>query len=209
MHESVDNRDPNMVPCMSSMTEDDAKSVMPGAVTDLLIKWGDGDESALPLLIDTVYDRLSAIAANQLAREYHKTIEPRELVHETYCKLVLESGMNAKNRAHFFSIAAKVMRRILVDRARKRSAIKRGADAPHLPLEPELLSSDEGDVDILALDLALHKLKTQNERQARIIELRFFGGLEVEECATALGVSERTVKRDWQSAREALRKLLN
>lgn len=187
----------------------DDKQLSPGAVTELLLEWRRGEATALPQLIELVYEQLQRIAARHLVRESEQRLDPSELVHEAYERLVREKEMSLENRAHFFGIAAKVMRRILVDDARKRYADKRGAGAVHLPLDAEQASYASSDVDVPDLDRALAKLERREPRQARIVELRFFGGLSVEECADVLDTSPRTVKREWQRAREALAGLLS
>ena len=171
-------------------------------VTELLHAWSAGDEHALEALIPVVHDELSRLAKRKMARERPgQTLQPTALVNEAYLRLIDVKRLQWQDRAHFYAIAARLMRQILVDRARRRSAQKRGDD-------PQLLQIEEADVipakpsyDLLALDEALDTLEEVDPRKARIIELRFFTGLTVEETAVALGVSPETVKRDWKLAK--------
>jgi RNA polymerase sigma-70 factor (ECF subfamily) len=171
-------------------------------VTELLHAWSAGDEQALEDLIPVVHDELSRLARRKMAHERAgQTLQPTALVNEAYLRLMDVKRLQWQDRAHFYAIAARVMRRILVDRARRRGARKRGDDV-------QLLHIDEADVvpakpsyDLLALDEALDTLETLDPRKARVIELRFFTGLTVEESAVALGVSPETVKRDWRLAK--------
>jgi RNA polymerase sigma-70 factor, ECF subfamily len=168
-----------------------------------------GDQDALSALFSIVYDELRQVAAAALRRERPEhTLQPTALVHETFLRLADDSAVWWENRSHFLAIASKVMRRILVEHARGRNARKRGSgevkrslddiDVP-MPVVPV-------DLDLVTLDEALARLATIDPRQARIVELRFFGGLTVEETATVIGSSPRTVKRDWQVARAWLRR---
>ena len=158
-----------------------------------------------------VYDELRRLAASYLRRERAgQTLQATALVNEAYIRLIGEKAQNWQNRTHFLAIAALSMRQILVQRARARNAAKRGGDPQRITLDEQLLpASAPGDeVDLLALDAALDKLSTLDERQAKIVELRYFGGLSVEEAAEALGISPATVKRDWTLARAWLKKEL-
>lgn len=169
-------------------------------VTALLLAWSDGDQAAGSRLIDTVYDELRRVARRHLRRERDHSLAPTALVHETYLKLVDQRRVRWQNRAHFFGIAAQLMRRILVDHARSRAAAKRGRDRT-IFLDAADVETPPLDIDILALDAALDKLCALDARQSRLVELRFFAGLTVEEVAETLHVAPITVKRDWAHAR--------
>jgi len=169
-------------------------------VTALLLAWGEGDAGARSRLIDVVYDELRRVARGHLRRERpDHSLAPTALVHEAYLKLVDQRRVRWQNRAHFFAIAAHVMRRILVDHARSRAAAKRGGSM--MSLHEDDARTPPLDVDILALERALEKLATVDRRQSRLVELRFFAGLTVEETAAAIEVAPITVKRDWALAR--------
>jgi RNA polymerase sigma factor (TIGR02999 family) len=170
-------------------------------VTALLLAWSDGDERARSRLIDAVYDQLRQVARRHLRSERDEhSLAPTALVHETYLKLVDQRRVRWQNRTHFFAIAARLMRRILVDHARSRAAAKRGRDRT-VVLDAVDVGTAPLDVEVLALDAALDKLATLDERQSRLVELRFFAGLTVEETAAVLDVAPITVKRDWAHAR--------
>jgi RNA polymerase sigma factor (TIGR02999 family) len=170
-------------------------------VTALLLAWSDGDEAARNRLIDVVYGELRCVARRYLRHERdNHSLAPTALVHETYLKLVDQRRVRWQNRAHFFGIAARLMRRILVDHARARAATKRGTDRIVI-LDRLDIGAAPPDVDVLALDAALDKLAAADERQSRLVELRFFAGLTVEETAATLGIAPITVKRDWAHAR--------
>jgi len=158
-----------------------------------------------------VYAELHRQATNYLRRErVGHTLQATALINEAYLKLIDQREVNWQNRAHFFGIAAQAMRRILVDHARSRHRDKRGGDAEHLPLEAaEFTTSKEGSVDLIALDEALTRLSELDQRQSRIVELRFFSGMSVEETAEALGVSKATVKNEWRTAKAWLFQELN
>jgi RNA polymerase sigma factor (TIGR02999 family) len=175
----------------------------PHLVTRLLAEWQEGQQDALDRLMPLVYGELRAIAARHLSHEQAAhTLQSTALVHEAYVRLVGQRSARWQNRAHFFAIAAQMMRRILVDHARGRDRLKRGGGATLLALEDGLVSSGpDADVDLLALDHALTALAALDPRGARVVELRFFSGLTVEETAEVLGVSPGTVKRDWHTAR--------
>ncbi len=172
-------------------------------VTELLQRAETGDSAASALVYPVVYDQLKRIASRQLSREASgHSLSTTALVHEVYLKLVDQRRARFQDRAHFFAIAASAMRRILVDHARRHGAAKRGAGARRVPLETVEAMAPEDRADLLvALDASLQRLATLDERQARVVECRFFGGLTEEETATALDVSARTVKRDWAKAR--------
>lgn len=170
-------------------------------VTGLLVAWSNGEGGARDRLIDAVYPELRLLARRYLRGERTEhSLSPTALVHEAYLKLIDQRRVQWQNRSHFFAIAANVMRRILVDHARAHGAAKRGAGM-QAPLQDVTLGRDPYDVDLLALDAALERLAAIDERQSRLVELRFFGGLTIEEVAAALDVSPITVKRDWALAR--------
>jgi RNA polymerase sigma factor (TIGR02999 family) len=178
---------------------------MANDVTRLLQEWRNGSREALDHLIPLVYAELRTMAARYLARERpDHTLQTTGLVHEAYVKLVDQRGVQWQNRAHFFGIAAKLMRRILVDDARHRLRGKRGGGAPQLQVDDLPIAAPAGGVDAvdaLALDRALQELEAIDPDQARIVELRFFGGLTLEETATVLEISPATVKREWAIAK--------
>lgn len=170
-----------------------------------------GERDALSALFPLVYDELRQAAAAALRRERPEhTLQPTALVHETFLRLADDARLSWENRNHFLAIASKVMRRILVDHARGRNAQKRGSGEARRSLEgidvPGPDAGAAGDLDLLVLDQALARLTALDARQARIVELRFFGGLTVEETAAVVGASPRTVKRDWQIARAWLKR---
>ena len=176
-----------------------------GDVTELLLRLEEDGERAVDRLLPLVYDQLRAIASNrmQVEREGH-TLSATALVHEAYLKLVDQERTDWRNRAHFFSIAAMAMRRILLDYAIARRAEKRGGGAPVVTLgEEDAVRSSNVD-EIIAIDEALRRLAALDERQAKVVELRFFAGLRMEEIAEALGVSLATVNREWRMARAFL-----
>ncbi len=171
-------------------------------VTALLDHWSRGDRNALDRLLPLVYRELRGIAARQLRDERHgHTLQPTALVHEAYFRLVEQRNVDWQNRAHFFGVAAQVMRRILVDHARRHAARKRGDNPQRVPLEDIVDSSTTTEMPILVLDLALSKLERLDPALVRIVELRAFGGLTIEEAAHVLNVSASTVKRDWRTAK--------
>jgi RNA polymerase sigma-70 factor, ECF subfamily len=170
-------------------------------VTRLLLAWSDGKEAAATPLMDAVYDELRRLAHAYLMRERREhSLPATALVHEAYLKLVDQRRVRWQNRAHFFAVAAQVMRRLLVDHARARGAYKRGV-ALTIPLDGLDTPAEGKSADLLALDTALDKLATLDPRQARLVELRYFGGLTIDEAASVLDVAAITVKRDWAMAR--------
>lgn len=176
-------------------------------VTQVLVDWNRGDQNAPERLMPLVYDELRRLARQYLQRERSDhTLQATGLVHEAYLRLVDQSGMSWQNRAHFFAVAAKVMRRILVDYARSHRAEKRGGDREKLAFDEALAPSGERAVDLIALDEALRDLETFDVRQSRIVELRFFGGLTNEEIGELLEISPRTIKREWRLAKAWLRR---
>ena len=171
-------------------------------VTDLLVAWGNGDGDALRRLLPLVYGELQHLAGRYLrAERANHTLEPAALVHEAYERLAGNDRMHLQNRAHFFAIAAETMRRVLVDHARKRCAARRGGGAVRVTLDESAAVGEREDVDVLSLDEALTALTQLDATHGRIVELRYFGGLSIEETAKALGSSPATVKREWTMAR--------
>ena len=178
-------------------------------VTDLLIEWGKGDQEALNQLMPLVYDELHRLASRHLRHERPgHTLQTTALVHEAYLKLVDQKNMTWQNRVQFFAASAQVMRHILVDHARSRRALKRGGENLRLSLDEAKVSSEEKDADLLSLNEALNSLAVIDPQQGRVVELRIFGGLTVEETAEALGISTRTVKREWSMAKAWLHRQL-
>lgn len=176
-------------------------------ITHLLKEWSDGDRQALDKLTPLVYEELRRQAARYLRRERPgHTLQTTALIHEAYLRLIDAKDVDWQSRAHFFAVAANLMRRILVDHARRRDADRRGGSQIRLTLDEALTVTKEPDVDLLAIDEALDRLAAIDLQQARVVELRFFSGLTVEETAAALGVSPKTVKRDWSVARAWLRR---
>ena len=171
-------------------------------VTDLLVHWSEGDQEALNKLIPLVYDELHKLASRYLRRERRDhTLQTTAVVHEAYLKLVNQRDANFENRLHFFAVAAQIMRRILVDYARRHHASKRGGDLYKLSLDEALVTSEEKGADLLALDEALERLAAIDPRQSRVVELRIFTGLTLEETAQALNISPSTVRREWSMAK--------
>jgi RNA polymerase sigma-70 factor, ECF subfamily len=183
----------------------------PFEITRLLQKWSDGDRAALDQLMPIVYDELRTQAARYLRRERpDHTLQTTALVHEAYLRLVGQNEVHWNNRAHFFGIAATLMRRILVDHARAQQAARRGGSAIKLTLDAALdVPTDEPVADLLEIDKVLTKLETLDERQSRIVELRFFAGMSIEDTASVLRVAPATVKRDWQVAKAWIRRELH
>jgi RNA polymerase sigma factor (TIGR02999 family) len=176
-------------------------------VAELLANWGHGDQDAREALIPLVYVELRRIARRHLLHERpDHTLQSAALVHEAYLRLIHQEGPQWQNRAHFFGVAAQLMRQILVDHARNRLAAKRGAGAPRLTLDPEIALPQKREVDLVALDDALNELASLDPQQSRIVELRFFGGLSIRETAVAVGISPATVKREWATARTWLQR---
>ena len=176
--------------------------VSPKPVTELLKCWCQGDSTALEKLLPLVYNELRRIAALQLRRERpNHTLQPTALVHEVYLKLVDQHRIEWQNRAQFFGVAAQLIRRILVDHVRTRRTAKRGGGALTLTLDDAAYEPAPQDIDLVKLDDALLSLATKDEQQSRVVELRFFGGLSIEETAEVLRISPSTVKRDWAAAK--------
>jgi RNA polymerase sigma factor (TIGR02999 family) len=178
-------------------------------LTGLLVAGGKGDRDALDRLLPAVYDELRSLAAAYLRAERPShTLQPTALVHEAYMRLIDQRSVDWKNRAQFFGLAAQMMRRILVNHAEAKAAEKRGGGADRVTLNDAMNVSERQEVDVIAVDQALSRLAKLDERQAQIVELRFFAGLTVEEIAEILGVSSPTVKRDWSMAKAWLKREL-
>jgi RNA polymerase sigma factor (TIGR02999 family) len=176
-------------------------------VTDLLVAWSNGNQAARDRLMSVVYDELHRLARRYMRRESPgHTLQTSALVNEAFLRLVDQRNVHWQNRAHFFGIAAQMMRRILVDYARGRGSTKRGAGAPMLTLDEGLIVSDERSAEVVAVHEALEELSQIDARKGQIVELRFFGGLSIEETAEVLGVSPGTVMRDWTLAKAWLRR---
>jgi len=189
----------------------DESATAPGEVTKLLRDAREGDHAALDQVLVLIYDDLRALARSQLRREYQeRTLEPTALVHEAYLKMVRGARLQASDRSHFLALAAHAMRQVLVDHARRRTAAKREGAEQWRPItlgdvEGKVSRPDLAPEDLLALDDALERLEP---RQRRIVECRFFGGMTDEEIAAALGVTDRTVRREWVKARAWLNRAL-
>lgn len=182
-----------------------------GELTGLLIEWSKGSQPALDRLLPHVYDELRTLARSYLRRERpDHTVHTGTLVHEAFVRLIEGQQVSWENRAHFFGIAARLMRQILVDHARARDAAKRGAGEAAEPIDTALSVAVQAmDVSVLALDRALDQLAAIDPGGARVVELRFFGGLTVEETAEIMGISSGTVKREWSMARAWLRRAIS
>ncbi|HKR60856.1 MAG TPA: sigma-70 family RNA polymerase sigma factor [Pyrinomonadaceae bacterium] len=182
----------------------------PQNVTQLLTGWRNGDRAALDALLPVVYEELRKQAARYLRHErVGHTLQTTALIHEAYIRLVDQKNVHWQNRAHFFGIAAQLMRRILVDHARTKKRAKRGGSDIRVTFNDANVMGQSKDLDIVALDEALEHLATIDEQQSRIVELRFFSGLTVEETAEVLGISPATVKRDWSMAKAWLHRELS
>jgi RNA polymerase sigma factor (TIGR02999 family) len=184
-------------------TEDSVPPPAQGEVTRLLLAWNQGDQSAIERLMPLVYDELRRLAERHFRRErVGHTLQPTAVVHEAYFRLVDQTRVTWKNRGHFFAVASQAMRRILVDYARARAADKRGGGEKRVTLAAvEAALEPSGELDLLALDEALTRLKGLDGAQAQIVELRFFGGLSIEETAEALETSPSSIKREFRSAK--------
>lgn len=174
----------------------------PRDISGLIAAWGNGDERALSSLMPLVYPELRRIARQHLGRRNTgHTLESAALANEAYLKLVRAGGVRCENRVHFLALCSQIIRRILVDHARGRGYAKRGGNAEHVPLDDALLGAQTRGIEILALDQALESLSKIDGRKGRVVELRYFGGLSVEETAEVLGISPETAKRDWKMAK--------
>jgi RNA polymerase sigma factor (TIGR02999 family) len=187
-----------------------APMVSPGDVTALLGDWSRGNRTALDQLLPLVYAELRRVAARQLRNERaDHTLQPTALIHEVYIRLVDQRQVDWQNRAHFFGVSAQVMRRILVDHARRHGASKRGEGVRCVSIdEAKDVAAASNDIPIVALDYALDRLEKVDSALAKIVELRAFGGLTIEEAAHVLGVSPSTVKREWRTAKAWLNREL-
>jgi RNA polymerase sigma factor (TIGR02999 family) len=171
-------------------------------VSELLVRWKGGDQDALKALLPLVYGELRRLAHHHLQAERHNhTLQSTALVHEAYLRLVEHEPLRVDSRAHFFAVASHLMRQVLVDYARKHLAAKRGAKSLTLSLDEAVAPPRKLDLNLLALDDALNRLAAMDATQSRIVELRFFGGLSIDETAQVLAISPRTVKRHWTTAR--------
>ena len=174
----------------------------PPDISGLIAAWGEGDEQALDRLMPLVYPELRRIARRHLGRcRPGQTMESAALANEAYLKLVRAEGLRCENRVHFLALCSQVIRRILVDHARSRGYAKRGGGTVQIPLDEEAVAARAPQVDVLALDGALASLSKFDRRKAQVVELRYFGGLSVEETAKFLGISPETAKRDWKMAK--------
>jgi RNA polymerase sigma-70 factor (ECF subfamily) len=187
----------------------------PDSITQLLVNWSEGDQKALDTLMPLVYSELRRLASNHLRRErQNHTLEPTALVNEAYLKLIDQRNARWQNRAQFYGVAAQLMRRILVDHARQHKAAKRGgSDQQRLSITSAgqlggKKFSSEPAIDLLALHEALNELAEMDPQQSRIVELKFFGGLSINETVEVLGIGHATVERDWKMARAWLRRKL-
>ena len=181
----------------------------PQEVTQLLVAWGEGDRAALDKLMPLVYEELRRLAHQYMSGEGPgNTLQTSALVNEAYLRLADQTDPQWQNRAHFFAISAQLMRQILVDYARRRRSRKRGGDARQVSLDEAMIVSEERAADAVALDEALKNLGEIDPRKSQIVELRFFGGLSIEETAEVLKVSPGTVMRDWTFAKAWLRRII-
>jgi RNA polymerase sigma factor (TIGR02999 family) len=175
---------------------------IPEEITQLLMNWSQGDKAALDQLVPLVYPELRRLAKRHMNRENPAhTLQTSALINEAYLKLVDQQNVHWQNRAHFFAVAAQVMRHILVDHARTRNYAKRGGGASKLPLDEAAAVTERRAAELIALDDALRDLARLDERRSQIIELRFFGGLSLEETAEVMNISPSTVQREWRAAK--------
>lgn len=182
----------------------------PNEITPLLLRWSQGDEVALSLLLPVVYQELHRLAQSYLRRERSDhTLQPTALINEAYLRLVKQDAPEWQSRSHFFGVAARLMRQILVEHARAHAAEKRGGDIAELPLDEAWQYSNEKAAELVALDDALIVLAKFDERKVRIVELRYFGGMSLEETATALGLSIATINNETRLARAWLHRELS
>ena len=180
------------------------------SVSQLLIAWGQGDEAALEQLTPLVYDELHRLARRYMRRESPgHTLQTSALVNEAYLRLIDQRNVSWQNRSHFFGIASQLMRRILVDHARTKKRAKRGGSDVRVSLTEATVVAKNKELDVVALDEALERLAQLDEQQSKVVELRFFSGLTVEETAEVMGISKATVKRDWSMAKAWLHRELS
>lgn len=174
----------------------------PEGITGLLLQWSEGDNAALDQLIPLVYPELRRMARRYMGRENGEhTLQTSALINEAYLRLVDQHAVEWKDRAHFFAVSAQVMRHILVDHARRHRSVKRGAGATHIALDDGAVVIQQRAAEFVALDAALDRLAEVDERKSRVVELRFFGGLTVDETAEVMKLSPITIKREWRAAR--------
>jgi RNA polymerase sigma factor (TIGR02999 family) len=186
------------------------KPASPNQVTELLARWSQGEEAAREKLVPLVYDELRRVARRCLAGQpQDQTLQSTALVHEAYLRLVGRSEVHWQNRVHFFAVAARLMRGILVDHARMRHAAKRGGSNLTLTLDDALAPPKQRALDLVALDDALNALATLDPKQGQLVELRFFAGLSIEDTSHVMGLSPATVKREWATARAWLYREMN
>jgi RNA polymerase sigma-70 factor (ECF subfamily) len=178
-------------------------------VTALLIRWHKGDRTALEQLLPLIRAQIHRIAQRQLGRHKGQTMHPSSLVQEALVRLLPNRGAEWQDRVHFYAVTSQVMRHVLVDHARRHSRVKRGGQSVHVELDEQSVLSPEQVEEVVAIDLALQRLAELDERKSQVFEMRFFGGLTLEETAEALGVATRTVLRDWRFARAWLRRELS
>ena len=196
--------------CFPAVNGEDLPGDSPSQVTDLLARWRSGDRQALEALMPLVYEELRHLARHYLRMERpDHTLQSTALVHEAFLRLVGQKPPEWKSRKHFYGVAARLMRQILVDHARSHRAGKRGGDVLKLSLNESLAGKEVNGLDILALDDALNQLAQLNPQQSQIVELRFFSGLSIDDTAEVLGVSPATVKRSWTTARAWLFREMN
>jgi RNA polymerase sigma-70 factor, ECF subfamily len=171
-------------------------------ISALIAAWGGGDEEALSRLMDLLYPELRRIARQHLGRRHSgQTLESAALANEAYLKLMRAGSVRCENRVHFLALCSQIIRRILVDHARRRGYAKRGGNTMRVPLDEALLGAEERGIEVLALDEALESLSIIDARKCRVVELRYFGGLSIEETAEVLEISPETAKRDWRMAK--------
>ena len=181
-------------------------TAQPAPATQMLRDLSQGDRSAADRLAPLVYQELRALAAGYMQQErVNHTLQPTALVHEAYLRMIDQPDVDWKNKAHFFAVAAQMIRRILIDHAREKAADKRGGGAARLELETSIIGEDPEVLDLLALNETLDELAKLNDRHRQVVELRFFGGLTLREVGEVLGISPETVKTDWRTARAWLR----
>ena len=196
-------------PAVASSIRNSRVAALRSNITGLLVAWSEGNHEARDQVIDVLYNELRRLAHHQLRRERPgHTLQTTAVVHDAYLQLVDQRSVRWQNRAHFFGIAAHLIRRILVEYARRRSAGKRGGGTVRVTVDAELAPSQPRDVAVVAIDDALNALAAIDPQQSRVVELRFFAGLTVEETADVLGISPRTVKREWRMARAWLEREL-
>jgi len=195
---------------LKSTVVNDSMTPPPNDVTQLLVAWGNGDQAARDELMPLVYAELHRLAHRHIKKERPgHTLQTSALVNEAFVRLVDQRDVHWQSRAHFFGIAAQMMRRILVDYARKRRFAKRGGDQLQVSLNEELVAANQRSADVVLLDDALTQLAEIDERKSKVVELKFFGGLSIEETAEALDVSAGTVMRDWTLAKAWLRRAMS